>query len=66
MYLDAFHGIRPNNLELMTPSDVNVLGSICGLTAMKTITGHLIVYGGPQAQHVQRDQTEMVNQEPRW
>ena len=28
---------------------MNVLGLMSGLTATKTITGHLIAYGGPQA-----------------
>jgi hypothetical protein len=45
----ALHGIHPKELEPITKSDVNVLGLMCGLTATKTITGHLIAYGGPQA-----------------
>lgn len=45
----ALHGIHPKELEPITQSDVNVLGLMCGLTATKTITGHLIAYGGPQA-----------------
>ena len=45
----ALHGIHPKELEPITQSDVKVLGLMCGLTATKTITGHLIAYGGPQA-----------------
>lgn len=45
----ALHGIHPKELEPVLESNVEVLGLMCGLTATKTITGHLIAYGGPQA-----------------
>jgi hypothetical protein len=45
----ALHGIHPKELEPVLESKVSVRGLMCGLTATKTITGHLIAYGGPQA-----------------
>lgn len=45
----ALHGIHPKELTPVTQSKVEVLALMTGLTATKTITGHLIAYGGPQA-----------------
>jgi hypothetical protein len=45
----ALHGIHPKELEPVMNDDTKVLALMCGLTATKTITGHLIAYGGPQA-----------------
>jgi hypothetical protein len=46
----ALHGIHPKEIAPVIESgEVEVLGLMCGLTATKTITGHLITHGGPQA-----------------
>ena len=46
----ALHGIHPKELEPITSNgNVKVLALMAGLTATKTITGHLIAHGGPQA-----------------
>jgi hypothetical protein len=46
----ALHGIHPKELApVVENGEVEVVGLMCGLTATKTITGHLIAHGGPQA-----------------